>query len=127
MTRKHDTPTEREAGTDAIVAAHRGPVLAFTPTSDAATTGVVPDSRPHMFSLFGWTPALRRMLRSSILPCGCSVGVYETFSGEVVRILDACSDTCGNAVHSVDAVLAAEPEPDDADPQPRGVGPGAAP
>ena len=61
-----------------------------------------------MFSLFGWTPSLRRMLRSTVLPCGCSVGVYETFSGEVVRIVDACSVSCADGIHRVDAVLSAE-------------------
>jgi hypothetical protein len=66
-----------------------------------------------MFSLFGWTPSLRRMLRGRILPCGCSVGVYETRSGEVVQIVDARAPDCAAATHSVDAVVAAEDIADD--------------
>jgi hypothetical protein len=70
-----------------------------------------------MFSLFGWTPSLRRMLRGRILPCGCSVGVYETRSGEVVQIVDARAPECGFDAHSVDAVVGAEDAMDD-EPEP---------
>lgn len=66
-----------------------------------------------MFSLFGWTPALRRLLRGRALPCGCSVGVYETRSGEVVQIVDAHAPTCQWAGHSVDAVITSDPTDDD--------------
>jgi hypothetical protein len=66
-----------------------------------------------MFSLFGWTPSLRRMLRGRILPCGCTVGVYETRSGDVVRIIDARSSSCESATHAVDAVVTGDdPDPD---------------
>jgi len=61
-----------------------------------------------MFSLFGWTPSLRRMLRGRVLPCGCTVGVYETRSGGVVQIIDARSSHCASATHVVDAVVAAD-------------------
>ncbi len=67
-----------------------------------------------MFSLFGWTPSLRRMLRGRVLPCGCSVGVYETRSGEVVHIIDARSPSCGFVAHSVDTVLAGDDTDQDA-------------
>ena len=58
-----------------------------------------------MLSLFGWTPSLRRMLRGRILPCGCSIGVYETQSGEVVQIIDARATTCEFVTHAVDAIV----------------------
>jgi hypothetical protein len=61
-----------------------------------------------MFSLFGWTPSLRRLLRGRTLPCGCSVGVYETHSGEVVQIVDARAASCASSAHSVDSVVGAE-------------------
>jgi hypothetical protein len=61
-----------------------------------------------MFSLFGWTPSLRRLLRGRTLPCGCSVGVYETHSGEVVQIIDARAPSCASGAHSVDSVVDAE-------------------
>lgn len=70
-----------------------------------------------MFSLFGWTPSLQRMLRGRLLPCGCSVGVYETRSGEVVQIVDARAPGCTAAAHSVDAVVTAE-DLDDEEPHP---------
>ena len=75
-----------------------------------------------MFSLFGWTPSLRRMLRGRMLPCGCSVGVYETYSGEIVRIIDACAPGCSSPSHSVDAVVGAEDAIDEEpDPVPMGT------
>lgn len=73
-----------------------------------------------MFSLFGWTPSLRRMLRGKVLPCGCSVGVYETRSGEIVQIVDARAPACEFVAHAVDSVLAGdEPDEDDTDATPR--------
>jgi len=57
------------------------------------------------------------MLRGRVLPCGCSVGVYETRSGEVVQILDVRAPACRQGGHSVDAVLALDDvgDPFDAD------------
>jgi hypothetical protein len=40
-----------------------------------------------------------RGLSSKILPCGCLAGVYETYNGEVVGILDARSSACTIAAH----------------------------
>ena len=40
-----------------------------------------------------------RGLSSKILPCRCLVGIYETYDGEVVGILDAKSGACGVAAH----------------------------
>ena len=73
-----------------------------------------------MFSLFGWTPSLRRMLRGKVLSCGCSVGVYETRSGEIVQIVDARATACGFAAHAVDAVLSGDDlDEEDTDTTPR--------
>lgn len=66
-----------------------------------------------MFSLFGWTPSLRRMLRGRILPCGCSVGVYETRSGEIVQIVDARATACEASGHTIDAVVPTDHRDDD--------------
>lgn len=77
-----------------------------------------------MFSLFGWTPAVRRMLRGRVLACGCTAGVYETRSGDVVTIIDARSSTCECVAHAVDAVVAADgADLDDPDPDPGRVYP----
>jgi hypothetical protein len=40
-----------------------------------------------------------RGLSSKILPCGCLAGVYETYNGDVVGILDARSSACTVAAH----------------------------
>lgn len=58
-----------------------------------------------MLSLFGWTPSLRRLLRGKVLRCGCSVGVYETRSGEIVQIIDARAAACRSTGHSIDTVI----------------------
>jgi len=41
-----------------------------------------------------------RGLSSKSLPCGCLAGVYETYDGHVVAILDAKSTGCPNLSHS---------------------------
>jgi hypothetical protein len=63
-----------------------------------------------MFSLFGWTPSLRCLLRGKLLDCGCSVGVYETRSGEIVQIIDVQAAECQVAAHTVDSVLGEDEE-----------------
>jgi hypothetical protein len=40
-----------------------------------------------------------RGLSSQILPCGCLVGVYETYDGAIVGIVDAKSDACTAPAH----------------------------
>jgi hypothetical protein len=43
--------------------------------------------------------AILRGLSSRLLPCGCLAGVYETYEGEVVTILDARGPACRNPTH----------------------------
>ena len=38
-------------------------------------------------------------LSSRLLPCGCLAGVYETYEGEIVTILDAKASACGDPAH----------------------------
>jgi len=40
-----------------------------------------------------------RGLSSRLLPCGCLVGVYETYEGEIVTILDAKAPSCADPTH----------------------------
>jgi hypothetical protein len=40
-----------------------------------------------------------RLLVSRPLPCGCLVGVYETYGGPTVSILDARGDRCPHETH----------------------------
>jgi hypothetical protein len=36
-----------------------------------------------------------------VLPCGCLVGVYETYGGAVVYTLDAIGSSCHNPTHQL--------------------------
>jgi len=40
-----------------------------------------------------------RGLSSKFLPCGCVAGVYETYEGTVIGILDAKAGTCRLTTH----------------------------
>ena len=41
-----------------------------------------------------------RGLSSRVLPCGCLAGVYETYDGEVVTLLDDTSPECTDPAHA---------------------------
>ena len=47
-----------------------------------------------------------RGLDSRALPCGCLVGVYETYSSQTVAIIDAKGTSCSNRAHRIDAAVA---------------------
>jgi hypothetical protein len=61
-----------------------------------------------------------RGLSSQFLPCGCLTGVYETYDGSVVGILDAKSGGCRVETHRtgklipVDATVSTPVTPSDA-------------
>jgi hypothetical protein len=55
-----------------------------------------------------------RGLGSRLLACGCLIGVYETYSGKTLSIVDAHGEGCRDTTHRLNRVM-----PDD-----RG-GPGA--
>ena len=40
-----------------------------------------------------------RGLSSRQLPCGCVVGIYETYESEIVVLVDARGHSCGNDEH----------------------------
>ena len=40
-----------------------------------------------------------RGLTGRSLPCGCLAGVYETYDGEIVGILDARGPSCSDRTH----------------------------
>jgi hypothetical protein len=44
---------------------------------------------------------LLRGLGSQLLPCGCLTGIYETYAGTVVTLVDACGERCEDAAHRV--------------------------
>jgi hypothetical protein len=55
---------------------------------------------------------LLRGVSSKILPCGCVVGIYETYDNGVVSIIDVCGSACSVPTHhlhepvALDAVAA---------------------
>jgi hypothetical protein len=40
-----------------------------------------------------------RLLSSRPLPCGCLVGIYETYAGPIVWIVDARGPDCTDSAH----------------------------
>jgi hypothetical protein len=46
-----------------------------------------------------------RGLDSRALPCGCLVGVYETYESQTVAIFDAKGSNCTNRAHRVDSPI----------------------
>jgi hypothetical protein len=46
-----------------------------------------------------------RGLGSRALPCGCLVGVYETYATQTVAVIDAKGSLCGDKTHRVDAAI----------------------
>ena len=40
-----------------------------------------------------------RGLRSTLLPCGCLAGVYETYDGKVVTLIDTAAASCADGAH----------------------------
>ena len=44
-----------------------------------------------------------RGLGSRALPCGCLVGVYETYANQTVAIIDAKGSDCQDRQHRVDS------------------------
>jgi len=47
-----------------------------------------------------------RGLGSRALPCGCLVGVYETYAGKTVWLIDAPGPSCADKTHRVHAAVA---------------------
>jgi len=40
-----------------------------------------------------------RGLTSRVLPCGCMAGVYETYDGAVITLLDDRNERCAEPAH----------------------------
>ena len=51
---------------------------------------------------------IMRGLSSRVLPCGCMAGVYETYDGETVVILDVRGPACVTADHQAGKPVPAE-------------------
>jgi len=51
---------------------------------------------------------LLRGLGSQLLPCGCLAGIYETYAGSVVTIVDARGPECQEDMHRVGEAMLVE-------------------
>jgi hypothetical protein len=49
-----------------------------------------------------------RGLSSRFLPCGCFAGVYETYDGQTVAIVDVVGATCADPSHKKGNVVPLE-------------------
>lgn len=52
---------------------------------------------------------IMRGLASRLLPCGCLTGVYETYDGEIVGILDAQNPACADPAHARGSTVPLQP------------------
>jgi hypothetical protein len=48
---------------------------------------------------------LRRCVRGMTLSCGCVAGVYETFAGDAVTVIDVPSPSCAVRGHDVNVLV----------------------
>jgi hypothetical protein len=44
-------------------------------------------------------------LNSRLLACGCLIGVYETYSGKTLSIVDARGEGCQDKTHRLNSVI----------------------
>ena len=47
-----------------------------------------------------------RGLSSRFLACGCLAGIYESYDGDIVAIVDARSASCADPAHTVGRAIA---------------------
>lgn len=53
--------------------------------------------------ILGGAMKILRGLGGRALPCGCLVGVYETYANQTVAIIDAKGSDCQDCQHGVDS------------------------
>jgi hypothetical protein len=51
-----------------------------------------------------------RGLSSRFLPCGCVAGIYETYDGLIIAVIDAHGSSCDNNRHGGGKVLPVDAE-----------------
>ncbi len=76
---------------------------------------------PRLLGLVSPGMRLLRGLGGRVLPCGCLVGVYETYGGETVASIDARGIGCRRSDHRLHEpmVLPASEAPSEPDPRER--------
>ena len=56
-------------------------------------------------TIAGWTPGLRRLVEGRLLPCGCLIGIYETWTRVNVTIIEIPAESCGHSDHVSNTLL----------------------
>lgn len=49
--------------------------------------------------------SIRRCVAAHQLACGCSVGLYETYQGGLLRVIDERGRDCGDRAHEKDTLV----------------------
>ena len=52
-------------------------------------------------------PRILRGLSSKVLPCGCLLGIYETYEGSVIGLVDLKSARCADRTHDGGSIIPA--------------------
>lgn len=60
-------------------------------------------------TILGWTPGLRALVGGAQLPCGCLIGSYETWAGDLIDVVDSPGHCCAVSQHTRNAVVRADP------------------
>ena len=58
--------------------------------------------------MFAMAKRILRVLGSRTLVCGCLIGLYETYEGRTIALVDARGSSCYERAHWVDAIVANE-------------------
>ncbi len=56
-------------------------------------------------TFLGWSPGLRSLIASAQMPCGCLIGSYETWRGDVIDVIDSTGHNCGAADHRKNTLI----------------------
>jgi len=54
---------------------------------------------------------IMRGVGSRVLPCGCLVGLYETYDGKTIAVVDARAPACTDKTHRVSATVSSDVRP----------------
>lgn len=59
--------------------------------------------KQRVLTVGSWSPGLRSLIGSTTAPCGCVIGVYQTWRGTPLRVVDLCHPRCalGHATSDV--------------------------
>jgi hypothetical protein len=75
-------------------------------TPITSLTSLTPQgARTRARTILGWTPGLRNLVSGTVLPCGCLVGTYETWTRSLITIVDERGRGCGDDHHQANAIL----------------------